>query len=72
MLGGGWGGVGQCSDLRGEGRLVKIEGMLSLRHLERQRVCHDITKSAESQTNTNFSDNDCMTAEILPKHLSSE
>ena len=36
-------GVGQFSDLRGEGGLLKKEGMLSLPHLERQRACHDIT-----------------------------
>ena len=30
----------------------------------RQGASHDITKSVDSQTNTNFSGNDCMTAEF--------
>ena len=35
-------------------------------------ACHDITKSADSQTNINFSENDCIIAEILQKRLSNK
>ena len=53
------GGVRQFSDLRGEGSLVKWMGS-SLPHFGRQGACLDITKSADSQANRNFSENDCM------------
>ena len=49
--------------------LVKKEGVFSLLHFGRQGVCHDITKSADSQTNINFSENDCIIAEILQKNV---
>ena len=32
-----------------------------LPHFERHGSCHDITKSADSQTNEHFLDNDCIT-----------
>ena len=38
----------------------------------RQGACHDITKSADSQTNINFSKNDRIIAEILQKRLSNK
>ena len=44
---------------KGVGRLVKKEGVFSLSHFGRQGACHDIAKSADSQTNINFSENDC-------------
>ena len=50
----------------------KIEGVFSLPHFGRQGACHDITKSADSQTNINFSENDCIIAEILQKRLSNK
>ena len=56
----------------GEGDLVKIEGVFSLPHFGRQGACHDITKSADSQTNINFSENDCIIAEILQKRLANK
>ena len=40
-----------------------FEGVFSS-HFGRQGACHDITKSADSQTNKKFSDNDCMTAKF--------
>ena len=46
--------------------------MFSLPHFGRQGSCHDITKSADSQTNINFSENDCIIADILQKRLSNE
>ena len=46
--------------------------MFSLPHFERQGECHDITKSADFQTNIKFLENDCITAEILQKRLSNE
>ena len=52
--------------------LVKKEGVFSLLHFGRQGVCHDITKSADSQANINFSENDCIIAEILQKDLSNK
>ena len=39
--------------IKGEEDLVKIERVFSLPHFGR-RACHDITKSADSQTNINF------------------
>ena len=38
----------------------------------RQGACNDITKSADSQTNINFSENECIIAEILQKRLLNE
>ena len=35
-------------------------------------ACHDITKSADSHTNINLSENDCIIAKILQKRLSNE
>ena len=58
------------SRINGEGGLVKKKGMFSLLHIGRQGACHEITKSADSQKYTNFSENDCMIAEILQKLLS--
>ena len=64
--------------IKGEGGLVKKrECSLSLGrqgtcHFGRQGTCHDITKSADSQTNINFSENDCIIAEILQKRLSNK
>ena len=55
----------------GEGSLAKKGDVLSP-HFGRQGSCHDITKSADSQTNINFSENDCIIAEILQKRLSNE
>ena len=55
--------VGQFSDLR-RGRRPRKERGCFLPHFGRQGVCHDINKSADSQTNKFFSDNDCMTAEF--------
>ena len=57
---------------KGEEGLEKKEGVLSLLYFRRQGACHDITKSADSQTNINFSENDCIIAEILQKRLSNE
>ena len=48
----------------------KKEGVFSLPHFGRQGACHDITKSADSQKNINFSENDCIIAEVLQKRLS--
>ena len=71
-VGAGWfGGGGQFSELRGKG-FFKKEGVFSLPHCGRQGACHDITKSADSQTNINFSENDCTIAEILQKCLSNK
>ena len=41
---GGGGEVGQFSDLRGEGSLLKREGVFSPSHFGRQSACDDITK----------------------------
>ena len=68
--GGGW-GVAQFSELREKGS-GKKKVMFSLPHVGRQGACHDITKSVDSQTNINFSENDCTIAETVQKHLSSE
>ena len=54
-----------------EGGLVK-KRVFSLPHFGRQGACHDITESADSQTNINFSENDGIIAEILLKSLSNE
>ena len=43
-----------------------------LPHFGRQGACNDITKSADSQTNINFSENECIIAEILQKCLLNE
>ena len=47
----------------GGGALAKKRGYFLL-HFGRWGVSHDITKSADSQTNENFSDNDCMTVDF--------
>ena len=64
VVGGGWGWT--VVRMKWEGGMVK-KGVFSLPHFGRQGACHDITKSADSQTNKNFSDNDCMTAEFCRK-----
>ena len=46
--------------------------MFYLPHFGRQGACNDITKSADSQTNINFSENECIIAEILQKRLLNE
>ena len=70
---GRWGGGGGCTvfRIRGKGS-GKKRMVFSLPHFGRKGACHDITKSADSQTNINFSENECMTAEILQKYLSKE
>ena len=68
---GRWGGVAQFSKLRGKGS-GKKRMVFSLPHFGRKGVCHDITISADSQTNIKFSENDCIIAEILQKRLSNE
>ena len=68
--GGGWGWT--VFRIKGEGSLVIKEGVFSLPHFGREGACHDITKSADSQKNINFSENDCIIAEILQKRLSNE
>ena len=55
--------------IKGEGGLIKKNGVFSLPHFGRQGACHDITKSADSQTNINVSENDWIIAEILQKRL---
>ena len=50
---------------KGEGSLVKKEGVFTLPHFGRQDAWHDIAKSADFQTKKNFSENDCTIAEIL-------
>ena len=57
---------------KGEENLVKKDGVFSLPRFGRQGACHDITKSPDSQTNINFSENDCIITEILHKRLSNE
>ena len=52
--------------------MVKKEAVFSLLHFGRKGTCHGITKSADSQTNTDFSENDCIIAETLQKRLSNE
>ena len=66
--GGGW----TVFRFKGEEGLVKKDGVFSLPHFGRQGACHDITKSADSETNIDFSENDCIIAEILQKRLSNE
>ena len=65
-----WGREGAWTICRfkGEGGLVKNEGVSSLLYFGREGACHDIVKSADSKIN--FSENDCIIAEILQKHLS--
>ena len=46
--------------------------MFSLPHFGRQGACHDIAKSADSQKNIIFSENDCIIAEILEKQMTSD
>ena len=65
-------GFGQFSPLRGKGSLVKTDGVFCLPHFGIQGACHEINKSADYQANLNFSENDCMPAEILQKRLSNE
>ena len=67
----GW-GVWTVFRFKGEVGLVKKEGVFSLPYFGRHDACHDITKSADSQTNINFSENDCIIAEILQKRLLDE
>ena len=55
-----------------EGGLAKKERVSSLPHFGRPGACHDITKSADSQININFSENDCIIAESLQKPLSNQ
>ena len=57
-------GLGQFSHLRGKG-CGKKKRVFSIPHFERQGACHDISKSADSQTYANFSENNCIIAEIL-------
>ena len=57
---------------KGEVSLVKKDRVFSLPHFGRQGACHDITKSADSQTNINFSENDFIILEILQKLWSNE
>ena len=45
--GGGW----TVFRLKGEGDLLKKEGAFSLPPFGKQGACHDIAKSADSQTN---------------------
>ena len=58
------------ADLRsGEKSLAKMRrvvfwGACFHPHFGRQGACYDITKPADSQTNKNFSENNCMTAEF--------
>ena len=52
--------------------LIKKEGVFSLPHCGGHGACLDITKSSDSQTNIDFSENDWIIAEILQKHLSNE
>ena len=70
MGGGGWGWI--FFRIKGEWGLVKKEGMFSLPYFGTEGACHDIIKSADSQTNIKFSENDCIIAEILQKHLSNK
>ena len=67
---GGWGWT--VFRIKGEGGLVKKRGGFSLPHFGRQGASHYITKSADSQTNINFSENNCITAENLQKRLSNK
>ena len=53
-------------------RSGKKEGVFSLPYFGTEGACHDIIKSADSQTNIKFSENDCIIAEILQKHLSNK
>ena len=62
MGGGGWGWT--VFKIKGEGGLVKKEGVFSHPRFGRQGACHGITKSADSQTNVNCSENDFIIAEI--------
>ena len=67
------GGEGAELDIfKGVGGLVKKEGVFSLPHFARQGARHDIAKSADSQTNLIFSENDWIIAEILQKRLSNK
>ena len=62
-VGWGVGEVGQFSDLRGEGSLLKRGGVLSLPFWETECMRRRY-QTADSQTNINFSENGCITAEI--------
>ena len=68
--GGGWGWT--VFRIKGEGSLVIQERVFSLPHFGREGACHDITKSADSQTDINFSENDCIISEILQNRLSNK
>ena len=69
---GGGGGGGTVFRFKEEGGLVKKDGVFSLPHFIRDGACHDITKSADSQTNISFSENDRIIAETAQKRLSNE
>ena len=57
---------------KGESGSGKKERVFSLPHFRRPGACLDITKSADSQTNIKFSENDSIIAEILQKRLSNK
>ena len=63
---------GQFSELRKTFCSGKKKKGRSLSLILEDGACHDITKSADSQTNINFSENDCIIAEILQKRLSNK
>ena len=63
--------VGQFSDLR-RGRRPRKENGCFLPHFGRQGVCHDITKSSDSQTNKNFFRQWLHDCRILQKRLSNK
>ena len=67
-MGGGGGGLHSFQNKGGRDLVTKSW----FPHFGRQGACHGITKSADSQTNINFSQNDCIIAEILQKGLSNE
>ena len=74
MVGGGWTVFrtkGEWSGIKDKGS-GKKEGVFSLPHFGRQGACHDIAKSADSQKNIIFSENDCIIAEILEKQMTSD
>ena len=71
-VGGGEVGGWTVFRIKGEGGLVKKEGVFSLPHFGRQGACHDITKLADSQTNIHFSENEYIIAEIPQKCLSNK
>ena len=72
VSGAGEGGRLDIFPIYEERSLAKEERVFSLPHFGRQGACHDITKPADSQTNVNFSENDCIIAESLQKPLSNQ